>query len=301
MTIEWLRPPARHRGFSLIELLAAISIIALILGLLLPGLSSARRSARSVVCQTNLKSLMAGIIAYSSNASDAIIPAYNTKGVSTGVSNPLDGWGPILDKEGAVVGSREFRQNPFCCPETRDLAGMAGTQTGLNLENPKGYMDWPAILTISQDYATTIPSRGFTKIIRVGYWINGDNQIGAPRSFVPGAFFTGTPGYGPDPSGQIMQYCYFTRIKKPSQLIALADGLYSGKQDVTHLGDRDSRIGYRHDRATANLAFADGHVGSIDGNNFPRKRDAAPLDVIRSENLGPKPTVYSDPDTALRP
>jgi prepilin-type processing-associated H-X9-DG protein len=287
-------------AFSIIEVLSVVSIIALLLGLLLPSLSRARSSARTVACQANLKGLMAGVISYSTSASDAIIPAYNTKGVSTGLNNPLDGWGPILDKEGAVFGSRELRQNPFCCPDTRDIAGVAGTQTGLNPENPKGYMEWPAILTISQNYGTTIPSRGYAKIIRVGYWINGDNELGAPRNFTPGLHFTSTPGYGPDAEGKIMGYCYFTRIKKPSQLIALADGLYSGKQDLTHQGDRDSRIGYRHVPNLANIAFADGHVGSIDGKSFPRRRDAAPLDIIRAENLGPKPTIYTDPDTALK-
>ncbi|HUN81113.1 MAG TPA: prepilin-type N-terminal cleavage/methylation domain-containing protein [Phycisphaerae bacterium] len=295
------RGVVRPGAFTLIELLAAISIIAILLAILLPSLSSARRTAKILVCQANLKGLMAGVFSYSASASDAIIPAYNTKGVSTGINNPLDGWGPILDKEGAVIGSRELRQNPFCCPDTRDIAGVAGTQTGLNPENPKGYMEWPAILTLSQNYGTTIPSRGFAKIMRVGYWINGDNELGAPRNFTPGLHFTSTPGYGPDAEGKIMGYCYFTRIKKPSQLIALADGLYSGKQDMTHQGDRDSRIGYRHSTNLANIAFADGHVASIDGQSFPRRRDAAPLDVIRAENLGEKPTVYTDPDTALKP
>jgi len=55
-----------RRGFTLIELLVVISIIALLIGLLLPALSRARRSARVTLCLANQKNIFTGLATYSS-------------------------------------------------------------------------------------------------------------------------------------------------------------------------------------------------------------------------------------------
>ncbi len=55
---------SKKKAFTLIELLVVISIIALLVGILLPALGAARRSARAIVCQANMKNLTTAFVAY---------------------------------------------------------------------------------------------------------------------------------------------------------------------------------------------------------------------------------------------
>ena len=55
---------AKRRGFTLIELLVVIAIIAILAAILFPVFARARENARRASCQSNLKQLALGIIAY---------------------------------------------------------------------------------------------------------------------------------------------------------------------------------------------------------------------------------------------
>jgi len=66
--------PSRRHAFTLIELLVVISIIALLVGILLPALGAARRTALAAVCMSNVRQMGTAQMAYASSNKE-MLPA----------------------------------------------------------------------------------------------------------------------------------------------------------------------------------------------------------------------------------
>lgn len=119
----------RSRGFTLVELLVVIGIIALLIAMLLPALNRARESARSVACLANLRQIGMAAISYANTYN--YLPHGN---VTNGYKNNFDSgytaapvtWHQFLDahmKSELPKASQEL-SGIFRCPSAIIDAGM---------------------------------------------------------------------------------------------------------------------------------------------------------------------------------
>lgn len=168
------------RGFTLIELLVVIAIIAVLVGLLLPALGSARRNARALVCQSNLRNLAAGWQMYADANRDVLV-AHRAPDLGGGVGNPAN-WHEVgngikfrptwIARIGGFVGlyafedprtdngRQDYDSKVYVCPETPEWTDERNSSYGYNyqfLGNSRmtngAYHNWPVRMS-----KVTVPS-----------------------------------------------------------------------------------------------------------------------------------------------
>jgi prepilin-type N-terminal cleavage/methylation domain-containing protein/prepilin-type processing-associated H-X9-DG protein len=91
-------------GFSLIELLVTIAVIAILAALLLPVLSKAKSRARGMICLNNLKQLDLAAHEYATDNDDLLPPEGSPNGIS------LNGWYNLLPSS---MGQLAYREMPW--------------------------------------------------------------------------------------------------------------------------------------------------------------------------------------------
>jgi prepilin-type N-terminal cleavage/methylation domain-containing protein len=139
-----MKTPRLHKGFTIVELLVVVSIIALLVGILLPAVGKARDNAKVTLSKGNLRQLAIAHATYASEWNDRqctlVIDNFASYGDDPGDAN--DGYGNISGDGGHPPIFGGFGQNGVAWAYWFDSGSDPDNLMPVNFEGGLNYWGW---------------------------------------------------------------------------------------------------------------------------------------------------------------
>ena len=283
----------RKSGFTLVELLVVIGIIALLISMLLPALNKARRSAKTVGCAANLRSIIQGFQMYAAN-NKGFFPGAMTSGGM--LFNERYGNNTQFPTDSSYL--PEIVQNwDWMSPVAKQM-GIQFNQGGTTAERHERFerlRTFPAFvcpenefIAVPGPFAATPTGGGAVKAgPNISYFLSmyfhlrpyKANEVGSNRGISGRTHgyptVTAPDGYAPQ----------FSKVKNSAQKIMIADGnRYASPKDAPNISIPV--------RSGSGGAFAD--IGPFAASSHGWNRTKAPGNTPLSGEDGPfDPRIWS--------
>ena len=231
-------------AFTLIELLVVIAIIAILAGILMPALSSARARGRSATCQNNLKTLGQLSLFYMRDYGELFPPA---RFVEEGTVSSVEVEG---NERGQYWYHRLYDYHKYAKNRASVFTCEVRRSENKSHPNPGG----KKISTLTKALDGT-PTYAFNRMLPE----HTEAGVGVKNS-----------------SGDLSYFTLSTRIKRPSAALLIGDGGFSNSGSQTAIafddysanqvkrkGGTDNGLysmSFYHNGESANLVMFDGHV-----------------------------------------
>jgi len=266
----------KRAGFTLVELLVVIGIIAVLISILLPTLSSARNSAKNVQCLSNLRQIGTSCVMYM-QFNKGVLPPFRFESTADGGWTPGGFWANFLNEQKYLRGNAGLSSNVFLCPNSLDeletnfwISPPSRTANcGYFLYQGSGARTGDNTQDIRCSYAVNATWGGGDKPWWVGDPYNPGPTANQYTELFPFVYYLYTPGG----TGYRPVAPKVSSVKGSSTIPLSFDGFAMHAMEPQRFQLRHGNQRAAEKDRICNMVFSDGHAEGLRGSQLPKPGD----------------------------